>query len=153
MNEDWRNEPPVLMFVEYVVVLLRAKVEEDSFGEPAPQYRGRHPARFPHQQEDEKVCDDEDDREDVGTTKHRPGIVHRVTFMQRQQRRRGLSQRRIAHLATAFARTDQRAAIAANTGTTGMAWLVIRQALVSQTGSSRAALARRTWEAGCLRLR
>ncbi|MDX6559521.1 MAG: hypothetical protein QOF72_2570, partial [Blastocatellia bacterium] len=129
-NENGRNEPPVLMIEMNEVVGLGAEGQQNFFGERSPKNRGLHSARFPHEHEDKEVRDQKNNGEDVRTRKHCPRITHRVTFVQRQRRRRSSEQRRFTNLATLFTRANQRTTIAADARAAHITFLFVRQSFL-----------------------
>jgi len=128
VNKNRRNEAPKLMIVMDRIICLGAVGEQHPFIKPGPQNRRLHPARFPHQHEDEKICDQKDDAEDVRAREHRARKPNGIALVQWQSRRRSLLERRAANMATVFCGADQRAAVATDARTAGVVWIAVRQA-------------------------
>jgi hypothetical protein len=57
---------------------------------------------LPHQQKNEEVQDQENDREDVRARQNRARVIQTVAFAQGRLLRRRLSQRRAANVALGF---------------------------------------------------
>src|SRR5712692_3340054 len=127
VNKNRRNEAPKLMIVMDRIIGLGAVGEKHPFINPGPQNRRLHPARFPHQHEDEKIRDQKNDAEDVRAREHGTREANRIALVQWQPGWRSLLKRRAANMATVFSGANQRAAVATKARTPSVVWM-IRQA-------------------------